>query len=74
MNTKYLKINKEVNEMLFNALVASQVFEKLGNLELSRAILSTASKQAELRINTSGLNVALRDFWADKRALSENYE
>ena len=72
MKKKYRDINDEVNTLLKKGLFLAQVFSIAGQKELAKQILATTSQCAYLRIQTSGLQTELREFWNDKKALAGN--
>ena len=69
MNNKMIKVNNEVNILLQNALKVAKKYEAIGELDTAEAVLAITSKMVHQRIQTSGLQEALHEFWQDKHAL-----
>lgn len=69
MNTKMIEINNEVNRVLTNGLKVAMNLEKKGQKEEADLVLKITSDIATRRIQESGLQEALTEFWNDKKAL-----
>jgi hypothetical protein len=68
MTKYYINLNEAVNHGLKFALDLSLKYENR-QPEIARLIRSTASKYYHNIIVFSGLQMALNDFWNDKKAL-----
>ena len=73
MNKKYIEINNEINKLLQSGLRLAMQYEQEGKKKEAVLILKITSEVATKRIQSSGLQVALTEFWNDKKALANNY-
>jgi len=64
-----IEINNEVNKLLQSGLKLALNYEKQGKCEEARLVLAITSNIAIKRMETSGLNQAIKDFWQDEKTL-----
>lgn len=70
MNTKMIEINNEVNRFLQSGLKLAQRYEKQGQKEEARLILRITSDVVHKRIQSSGLQESLTEFWNNKKGIA----